>query len=72
MMKIGFFISRLHWRRLIYDALITADALDATLTQLHNLRAVFEGGEAVGDDEQSKVFAEALDGFHDGLFGFVV
>jgi hypothetical protein len=54
------------------DVLIIADANDATSTQLHNLRAVFEGGEAVGDYEQGEVFAEAFDGLHDGMFSFVV
>ena len=69
---VGLFIFPRHLCRLIHDVVIAAGAFDAAFTQLHNLRAVFEGGEAVGDDEQGKVFAEALDGLHDGLFSFVV
>jgi hypothetical protein len=51
---------------------VTANTLDAALTQLNNLRAVFKGSKAVSDDEQGEFFAETFDGMHNGLFGFVI
>ena len=70
--EVTFIIFLQHSCRLIHGVLISTSALDAAITQLHDLCAVFESGEAVGDDEQGKVIAEALDSFHDGLFGFIV
>ena len=52
--------------------MITPHTLDTTLTQLHDLRTVFEGSKPVCDDEQSEVFVKAFDGLHDGQLCFVV
>ncbi len=57
---------------MIHYILITFSTLDAALPQLQNLCAIFEGGNAVRNNEQSKVIAEDFDGLHDGLFGFIV
>lgn len=58
--------------RLCRDVLIGADSLDIDFTQLHDLRAIFEGDEGAGNDEQGKVFTKALVSLYGRLFTFVV
>ncbi len=52
--------------------MIGADSLNAAITQFNYLCAIFQRGEPVGNDENSEILAEAFDGLHDGLFGYVV
>jgi hypothetical protein len=58
--------------RLVYDVFISTSTLDAAFTQLHDLCAVFEGGEAMGNDKNGEILTETFYGLHDGLLGFIV
>ena len=49
--------------------MISASPLDAAVCQFDNLCAVFQGGEAMGNDKDGKLVTKAFDGLHDGLFG---
>jgi hypothetical protein len=51
---------------------VGTNSLDSSIGQFHDLCAVFQGGEAMGDYKNRKLIAKAFDCLHDGLFGIVV
>lgn len=58
--------------RSCHDFLIGTGSLNTTIRQFNYLRAVFQSGETVSDDENGDILTEPFNGLHNGLLGFIV